>query len=56
MNERLYSAGLLDEFFIAANKKDRNGLITVLMLIEFERPEAEKTADAILESHTFSDF
>lgn len=56
VNERLYDAGLLEEFFNAANKKDRYGMISVLMLIELERSEAEKTADTILKSHAFSDF
>jgi len=56
LNGRLYDAGLLDAFFKAANKKDRNEMIAVLMLIEFERPEAEKTVDTILKNQESTGF
>jgi hypothetical protein len=56
VNERLYDAGLLDDFFKAANKKDRNKMIALLMLIELERSQAEETTDTILKNKAFSEF
>lgn len=54
VNERLYEAGLLDEFFKAANKKDRDQMIAILMSIELEKSQAEETADATLKNWAFS--
>jgi len=54
MNQRLSSAGLLDAFYKAANKKDKNTMIDLLMSIEFERSEAEEAADIILNNPAFS--
>jgi len=56
MNGRLYDAGLLDAFFVAANKKDRDEMIALLMLIELERSQAEKTVDTILNTQESSGF
>lgn len=53
VNERLYEAGLLDNFFNIANKKDRNEMVALLMSVELDRAEAEKTADTILKSPAF---
>jgi hypothetical protein len=53
MNERLNDAGLLDDFYQAANKKDRNTMIDLLVSIEIERSQAEETADAILNNRAF---
>ncbi|MDX5151114.1 MAG: hypothetical protein R3188_01440 [Acidiferrobacterales bacterium] len=55
VNERLYDAGLLDDFFKAANKKDRNEMIALLMSVELERSQAEETADTILKNRAFSE-
>jgi len=54
MNQQLSNAGLLDDFYRAANKKDRNTMIDILMSIELERPEAEQAADIILQNPAFS--
>ena len=56
VNERLNNAGLLDEFFKAANKKDRNKMIDLLVSIELEKPQAEKFADTTLKNWAFSEF
>lgn len=56
MNERLYDAGLLDDFFKAANKKDRDEMIALLMTIELERSQAEETTDTILKNQALSGF
>lgn len=55
LNERLYDAGLLDDFFKAATRKDRDEMVALLMSIELEKPEAEKTADAVLKNRAFSE-
>lgn len=54
VNERLYDAGLLDDFFKAANKKDRNEMVALLVSIELERSQAEKAADTVLNNQAFS--
>lgn len=55
VNERLYEAGLLDDFFKAANKKDRDKMISILMSIELDRSQAEETADTTLKNWAFSE-
>ena len=55
VNERLYAAGLLDAFYIAATKKDREEMISVLMSVDFDRPQAEETADNLLNSPAFNE-
>jgi len=54
VNSRLYDAGLLDDFYKAANRKDKNAMIALLILVEIEPSEAEKTADTVLQSPAFS--
>lgn len=54
VNERLYDAGLLDEFFKAANRKDRDGMVALLVSIELDRSHAEEFADATLKNWAFS--
>jgi len=54
VNERLYEARLLDDFYIAASKKDRAGMITLLISVEIEEAEAEATADSILNNQAFT--
>lgn len=56
VNQRLSEAGLLTEFFNAANKKDRDDMISILLSIEYEQAQAEEVSDAILgisDSHGF---
>ena len=55
MNERLYDAGFLDDFFKAANKKDRDKMIDILMSIELDRSQAEDFADTTLKNWAFSE-
>jgi len=57
VNNLLYEADLLDDFFRAANKnkKDREEMIGILMSVDLERPEAEKTVDKIMANHAFSE-
>jgi hypothetical protein len=54
MNERLNDAGLLDDFYKAANKKDRNKMIALLMSVGLERSQAEETSDTILNNPAFN--
>ena len=54
VNERLYEAQLLDDFYIAASKKDKAGMITLLMSVELDESEAEETADSILNNQAFT--
>jgi len=54
VNERLYEADLLDDFYRAATKKDRNEMIVLLMAIELDRSQAEETADTILNNAAFN--
>lgn len=56
VNERLYEAGLLDDFYRAANRKDKNEMVTLLMSVELERPQAEETTDTILKNPAFYGF
>lgn len=56
VNQRLNEAGLLTVFFDAANKKNRDEMVSILVSIEFELSEAEKFSDDILnisDSHGF---
>jgi len=54
MNQQLSNAGLLDDFYRAANKKDRNTMIAILVSVELEQTEAEDAADTILNNPAFS--
>lgn len=53
LNAQLYDAGLLDDFYKAASRKDRNEMIAILISVEIDGAEAEKTADMVLESPAF---
>lgn len=54
INQRLSSAGLLDDFYRAANKKDRDTMVALLISIELEASQAEEAADIILNNRAFS--
>ena len=56
MNARLNEAGLLEDFYGAANKKDRDGMVALLMSVEIEKSQAEETSDAILNNPAFNPF
>lgn len=53
VNNRLYDAGLLDDFYKAATKKDRNEMIALLMSVELDKSQAEETTDTILNNPAF---
>ena len=48
VNERLFTAGLIDEWDKAVLKRDRAGMIEVLMATELTSKQAAETADATL--------
>ena len=56
VNERLYEAGLLDDFYKAANRKDKNEMMAILMSVELDSARAEETAGTILNNMAFSGF
>jgi hypothetical protein len=56
VNKRLYDAGLLDDFYKAATKKDKDVMVALLMSVELERSQAEETIDTILESPASFEF
>jgi hypothetical protein len=47
-NERLFSAGLLDEFDAAAIARDREKMVALLLATDVLSPTAEHIADVIL--------
>ncbi len=49
LNERLFAAGLLDQFDAAARRRDRAQLVELLKLVQLNQTEAEASADALLE-------
>jgi hypothetical protein len=55
VNERLYAADLLDAFYRAANKRDRYEMIALLMSVDFEKTQAEQTADDIINNPAFTE-
>jgi len=54
VNARLNDAGLLDDFYRAANKKDRGEMIALLISIELDQSQAEETIDTILGNPAFN--
>jgi hypothetical protein len=48
VNERLFTAELLELFDAAARRRDRDGLITLLRRVALSETEAAATADALL--------
>ena len=46
VNERLFAAGLLDDFEAAARRRDRRRMIDILTQVAVDTPE--RTADTIL--------
>ena len=54
INQRLNTAGLLDDFYKAANRKDRSTMVALLISIELEVSKAEEAADIILNDRAFS--
>jgi hypothetical protein len=48
INERLFVAGLLDEFAAAAEKRDRGRMIELLQAVAFKREGADQIANVVL--------
>ena len=48
VNERLFTAGLLDAFDRAAHARSRDEVLSILKRVEVDHPES--TADSILEN------
>lgn len=49
-NERLFAAGLLDDFDAAARRRDRQQMIAILQRVRFDAAEAASITDAMLEA------
>ncbi len=47
-NERLFSAGLLERFDVAARRRDREEMIRILIQVELEPQEAARSVELIL--------
>ena len=50
VNERLFTAGLLEEFDVAAQRRARATMITILMRVELSEKDAALSVDTILEN------
>ena len=48
VNERLFTAGTLEQFDLAARRGDRATMILLLMAVEIYSTEGEKMADTVL--------
>ena len=48
VNERLFVAGLIEQFDSAAEARDRERLIEILKLVEFTQEEAESIVTGLL--------
>ena len=53
VNERLFSAGTLDQFDAAARRRDRITMIALLRSVALTEIEAAKTTDMILADPAF---
>jgi hypothetical protein len=52
VNERLLVSGLLEQFDAAANRRDRDRMISMLRRVELSLGYAAKWVDALLEDQT----
>jgi len=48
VNERLYFAGLIDDFDCAAKARDKKKLIAILMQTDLTEKQATETTEALL--------
>jgi len=48
VNERLFAAGLLDQFDDAARQRDRHALLAILARVEMTPNQAQQTVDTVL--------
>jgi hypothetical protein len=56
MNERLFEAGVTQEFDSAVKRSDRNALIEIFIRVGIEKVPAEKTAETILTNKKYYGF
>ena len=47
-NERLYTAGLLEQFDVAAESRNRDAMIRILLQVDLSAEEAASIAEKIL--------
>ena len=52
-NERLFEAGLMEQFDGAANKRDRSLMIEILEKVQLNQEQAERTVDSLLVNSRF---
>ena len=50
VNERLYEAKLMSEFDDAANKRDVNKMIAILIKTDLTETQAQETTNAIIDN------
>lgn len=48
VNERLFTAGTIEQFDSAARQRDRAAMIALLLAVELDEQQAAQTADTIL--------
>ncbi len=53
VNERLFEARLLDKFDQAVRERNKASMVSLLLRVDFNRHQAENTADSILENPKF---
>lgn len=53
VNERLFAAGILDQFDDAARRRDRPAMLAYLRRVAMTDSQAVETADAILANRSF---
>jgi hypothetical protein len=53
VNERLFAAGILDQFDDAARRRDRQSMLAYLRRVAMTDSQAVETADAILANPSF---
>lgn len=53
VNERLFSAGILDQFDAAARRRDRLAMLSLLRRVSLTERQAAETADTILADPSF---
>ena len=53
LNERLFAAGILEQFDTAARRRDRARMISLLLTVDVGQSKAECTVEAILANPSF---
>lgn len=50
VNERLFEAGLLDDFDVASKNREQKAMIDILLRVELNESQAKETSDAIIDN------